>query len=80
MTPEQRYRLECMKERTPSTNHFLCWIPLFLFLAWIGRESLPELDKVAVGSYPVREAVSYRPSYNPHRDASTFSLIAEWFE
>lgn len=80
MTPENRYRLERAKDNAPATNHFLMWIPLFLFFAWIGRESLPELDKVTVGSHPVRETVSYRPAYNPQRDASTLALIGEWFE
>lgn len=53
-------KYERHKDKTPSTNEFLLWIPLFLFLAWIGREALPPLPSVSVGSYPVREA-----GYNP---------------
>lgn len=43
LTPEQLYRLENAKERTPSTNEFILWIPLFVFIAWLcGVPSAPE--------------------------------------
>lgn len=43
MSPEQRYRLEQAKQNTPSTNSFILWVPLFVFLAWFGRNEMPEI-------------------------------------
>lgn len=41
MTPEQRYRLELAKDRAPSTNVFVWFIPAFFIFAWICRADLP---------------------------------------
>ena len=41
MSPEQRYKIEQLKNQTPGTNSFLLWIPAFVFIAWMCHSDIP---------------------------------------
>ena len=43
MSPEQRYKLECMKDKTPGSNGFLMWPILFVALAYMCREPIQQV-------------------------------------
>lgn len=52
LTPEQRFRLEMMKDQTPSTNHFVWLIPLFLLIVYVCKNDAID-DAVQVHKWPV---------------------------
>ncbi len=66
MTPEQRYRFEQAKDKSPATGSFLLWIPLFLFVAWLTqsppvKEAFAPLEEVVnVHQYDVASVPKYR--------------------
>ena len=84
MSPEQRYRLELAKERTPSTSAFVWVIPAFLALAWLCQntdagkeiaEAVPEVHFVQQQAQPGQFA------RYPHGDPSChgeFWCFAGW--
>jgi hypothetical protein len=74
MTPEQRYRLEMMKDKTPSTNLFVWVIPVFLLACWLGktdsgRETVQWVQEYAVKEVPASVGESH-PDFSryPHGD------------
>ena len=63
MTPEQKYRLELAKEKTPTTSSFIIWIPCFVILALLCRTE------------PAREAGIIPASYHPVISTSNTEIL-----
>lgn len=69
MTPEQRYRLELAKDRTPSTNLFVWLVPIFLCACWICRNT--DAGDVAIRTLATMQVEHHESVY--HTDYSKYA-------